>query len=454
MKKEKDNNQIKKALMTASVASMLDNFNRSNISILLKMGYKVTLAANFDASEDSSPLSRMTAFREEMEALGCRVVQIDFSRKLANISRQLRSYHQLRRLAEEDFDLVHCNSPICAAMTRVAFRKKRKSYGTRVIYTAHGLHFFRGAPVKNWLVYFPVEWLCAHWTDVLNTVNREDYLFARKWLKARRIVRLPGVGINLEKFKPGSADREAVRRNLGIKADEKMLLSVGELSHRKNQESVIRALALMVGGSAAAGQASGAAHLTRNVYRIPDSVRFPFGHVPAKQHRTTVSSGHVRRREQVSSVSSFQKSGSPDFRLRYVICGHGEMECELKALAAKIGLADRVIFLGYREDISELCQAADLFVFPSLQEGLPMALMEAIAVKAPVVCSDVRGNRELVRERKLRFDPKKPEEIARCINWALGMDMSDTTETHLRQIKKYRIEAAERKIRDIYQMPS
>ena len=182
-------------LMTASVASMLDNFNRSNINLLLEMGYKVTLAANFDSAEDSSPPARIASFRAEMEALGCRVVQIDFSRKLANISGQIRSFRQLRALAAgQDFALVHCNSPICAAMTRLAFRKKRKTHGTRVIYTAHGFHFFRGAPVKNWLLYFPVEWVCARWTDILNTVNREDYRFAKRWLKAGQVVRLPGVG--------------------------------------------------------------------------------------------------------------------------------------------------------------------------------------------------------------------------------------------------------------------
>ncbi len=380
---------MKKALMTASVASMLDNFNRSNINLLLEMGYKVTLAANFSAAEDSSPLSRLTAFKAEMEALGCRVVQIDFSRKAANISGQIKSYRQLKRLAGEDFDLVHCNSPICAAMTRLAFRKKRKTHGTRVIYTAHGFHFFRGAPVKNWLLYFPVEWVCAHWTDILNTVNREDYRLAKRWLKAGRVVRLPGVGIDLEKFNPGGADREeereSVRRELGVGKDEKLLLSVGELIRRKNHESVIRALALL-----------------------------------------------------------------RDPAYRYCICGRGELEEELRRLARELGLEDRVKFLGYREDIPRLCRAADLFVFPSLQEGMPMALMEAMAEKVPVVCSDIRGNRELVEERELRFGPRDAGGIAGCMQRALKIDISETIERHYRGIRNYGIGVVKQKMEKEY----
>ena len=398
MTRDRDTDRAQKALMTASVASMLDNFNRSNIKLLLEAGYEVTLAANFDAVEDSSPLSKLTAFRKEMEALGCRVIQIDFSRKIGNLPRQLKSYRQLKALAKEDFALVHCNSPICAAMTRLAFRKKRKN-GTRVIYTAHGFHFFSGAPVRNWVLYFPVEWVCAHWTDILNTINREDYKRARKWLKAKKVVYLPGVGIDLDKFRPGSADREAVRRNLGIRENEKMLLSVGELSKRKNQAAVIRALKIL-------------------------------------------------KDDKKRDGTGTQMSGFTD--LRYVLCGQGEAEAELKALAEKLGVADQVLFLGYREDVSELCQAADLFVFPSLQEGLPMALLEAIAVKTPVICSDIRGNRELVPEKELRFEPGKPERAAECIFRALKTGPEGSTKWHLRIAERFRIQSVDKKMKEEY----
>lgn len=372
---------------------MLDNFNRININLLLEMGYEVTLASNFSGEEDSSPTSKLQRFREEMEEKGCRIVQIDFSRKIGNLPKQLKSYRQLRALAvEQNYALVHCNSPICAALTRLAFRKNRRTHGTRVIYTAHGFHFFRGAPIRNWLLYFPVEWVCARWTDILNTVNREDYIRAKRCLKAKKIVRLHGVGIDLEKFYSGIIDRAAVRRSLGINKGEKMLLSVGELSRRKNQEAVIRAMAWIMNNT---------------------------GHLAGPQNKASGSEAPIR--------------------LRYVIVGQGEKEADLKALATKLGLGNHTLFLGYREDISTLCQVADLFLLPSLQEGMPMALMEAMAVKTPVICSDIRGNRELVSEKELRFNPKKPKDIADCICKTLMTDQTNAIERHFKILKEYQI---------------
>ncbi len=449
---------MKKALLTASVASMLDNFNRSNIELLLQAGYEVTLATNFRSKEDSSPIWRIRGFMSEMEKRGCRLVQVDFSRKIYNVTGQIKSYRQVKALASGGFDLVHCNSPICAALTRLAFRHKRKPArqapgprlhegrtetvwqrsdhtaaeqqtirnkiddrekkqnhafcGTRVIYTAHGFHFFEGSPLKNWLLYFPVEWVCSHWTDILNTVNAEDFQRAQKRLKADQVVRLPGVGIDLNKFRPGMADRTAVRRKLGIGDREIMLLSVGELISRKNHASVLKALKILEEKKCRAGAAKGAAGALASDVVCP-------------QPRTARS-------------------------LRYVICGKGEREPELKALAAKLGLAERTLFTGYREDISELCQAADLFVFPSLQEGMPMALMEAIAVNAPVICSDIRGNRELVPERELRFDPKDPGDIARCIERALRAYPLTARKRHLKDIEAYRLERVEEQMRREY----
>lgn len=407
---------MRKALVTASVASMLDNFNRNNIKLLLEAGYKVTLASNFSGEDDSSPLSKLQRFQAEMEAEGCQVVQIDFSRKVANIPGQLKSYHQLKEVAKEGFSLVHCNSPICAAMTRLAFRKYRKRdghfisdrqekprdmshkrlYGTRVIYTAHGFHFYKGAPLKNWLLYFPVECVCARWTDILNTINREDYAIARKWLKAKKVVYLPGAGIDMEKFQKVYVDREAVRESLDIKENEKMLLSVGELSRRKNHEAVIRALKFL------------------------------------KDKKT------LNRSE--TQIACF-----PD--IKYVLCGQGEKETKLKALSQKLGIENNVIFLGYRENIQELCMAADLFVLPSLQEGLPMALLEAMALRTPVICSDIRGNRELIEEKEFLFDPRNEASIADCILGALASDLSGAVENHYIKVGGYKSDKVARRMK-------
>lgn len=231
----------KKALMIASMASMLDNFNRSNIKILSELGYEITLAANFER-EDSNSKEKVAEFKREMEEKGYRIVQIDFSRKLSNIEGQFKSYHQVKALTKNRYDLVHCHSPICAAMTRVAFRKERKK-GTKVIYTAHGFHFFKGAPLINWLIYYPIEKVASYFTDVLITINKEDYERARTKFHAKKVEYVPGVGIDIEKFNNIKVNIVQKRKELGVDLDDTVLLSVGELNKNKNHQIIIRALA-------------------------------------------------------------------------------------------------------------------------------------------------------------------------------------------------------------------
>lgn len=233
----------KKALMIASMASMLDNFNRNNIKILSELGYEITLAANFER-EDSNSKEKVAEFKREMEEKGYRVIQIDFSRKLSNIKGQFKSYQQVKALTNNRYDLVHCHSPICAAMTRVAFRKERKK-GTKVIYTAHGFHFFKGAPLINWLIYYPIEKVASYFTDVLITINKEDYERARTKFHAKKVEYVPGVGIDIEKFNNIKVNIAQKRKELGVDLNDTVLLSVGELNKNKNHQIIIRALAMI-----------------------------------------------------------------------------------------------------------------------------------------------------------------------------------------------------------------
>lgn len=326
--------EIKKALMIASMASMLDNFNKNNIRLLYQAGYEITLAANFK-TEDSNSRNQVQEFKNWMEQNGFHIVHIDFSRKVFNWKGQIQSFMQVKRIAEKEFDLVHCHSPICAAMTRIAFRKKRKQ-GTKVIYTAHGFHFYKGAPIINWLIYFPVEWICANFTDVLLTINLEDYKRARKWFKAKKIEYIPGVGVDVNKFQDTSIGRETERKKLGLKDSDIMLLSVGELNKNKNHEVVIKAVGKMDAGI----------------------------------------SHHIH----------------------YFIAGKGELHYKLIKLASELGV--NLHLLGFRRDIPELLRAADIFLLPSIREGLNVSLMEAMASGLPCIASDIRGNVDLIDEKR------------------------------------------------------
>jgi len=236
-------------------------------------------------------------------------------------------YKQLKALIDrENYALVHCNTPVGGVLGRLCSRAARKK-GTKVVYTAHGFHFFDGAPLKNWLLFYPVERFVSRFTDLLITMNGEDDRRAKSF-HARKTAMVNGVGVDLSRFEE-IVDRDEVRYELGIGQDVPLLITVGEHIDRKNHATVLRTLALL------------------------DNV-------------------HV------------------------LFCGVGEKEEELKSLAEELGVTERAHFLGFRRDVPRLLAASDVFFFPSLQEGLPVSQMEAMAAGLPCVVSDVRGNADLV----------------------------------------------------------
>ena len=209
-------------------AAFFDNLIRT----LLDKGHTVDIACN----------DRISQVPDCYYDWGCGIYHIDCVRSpfaAANV----KAVGQMRRLVcENGYDIVHCHTPVAAFCARIACKDLRKK-GVRVFYTAHGFHFYKGAPLKNWLLYYPAEKFCAHFTDTLITINREDYALAERKMKAKKVVYVPGVGIDVNKFRNTKIDRAAKREELGIPEDAFLLLSVGELNENKNHQIVIRALA-------------------------------------------------------------------------------------------------------------------------------------------------------------------------------------------------------------------
>lgn len=251
------------------------------------------------------------------------------------------AYRALKEVIDSgDYDIIHCHTPVGGMLGRLAAKAARKK-GAKVMYTAHGFHFFKGAPLLNWLIYYPAERFFAKYTDVLITINKEDYARAQNF-KAKKLYYVPGVGIDTARFSDFKSGREEKRRELGIDESSFVLLSVGELIKRKNHTVVLKAIA------------------------------------------------------QMKAEPIYEK-------LYYVVCGRGNMDADLKRLAKDLSVDDKVLFLGYRRDIAEICNASDLFMFMSFQEGLPVALMEAMACGLPAVCSKIRGNTDLIEDGKSGF---------------------------------------------------
>lgn len=322
-----------KALMLASVASMIDLFNSDNIKILSYLNCKVDVAANFQEGSITSK-ARVDEYRNELRSQGIDVVDVPIPRSVFCVGKILKSYYIIKKLVDErHYRIVHCHSPIGGVITRLACRRARK-HGTKVIYTGHGLHFYNGAPLVNWLVFYPIEWICAKITDVLIAINKEDYQREKSWNNCR-VEYVPGIGVDTKAFQKIEIARTAVRKEFGFTDNDFIFMSTGQISVRKNHEVIIRAL---------------------------------------------------------SKIN--------DEKVKYLIVGFGELENKLKRLVEELGLVKRVVFAGYRGDVKILLHAVDAFAFPSLQEGLPVALMEAMSIGLPVVCSKIRGNVDLIKDGK------------------------------------------------------
>lgn len=237
-------------------------------------------------------------------------------------------------MREHRFDLVHVHTPVGAFLGRLAALLT----GTGpVLYTAHGFHFFQGAGAVNRLMYYQAEKTAARWTDGLITMNREDYGAARAFPVRRKgaVYRVNGVGLPVDKYSCDGGRRAAARERLGFGEDEVVLLLAAEFIERKNHEQALLSL--------------------RAVLR--------------------------------------EKRG-----VHLLLAGDGQMEGALRARAESLGIKEQVRFLGFRKDLPDVLCASDVFVLTSKHEGLPRCIMEAMAAGKPVVATDVRGSRDLVRD--------------------------------------------------------
>lgn len=216
-----------KILYVTTISNTI-NFFTSHVNMLLDNGHLVDFACNM-----SRPISNALTDR------GCKIFQIGFSRSPLNIA-NINSFKTIKRIIRnERYDIVHVHTPIAATITRFICRKVPN---IKIIYTAHGFHFYRGAPLKNWIFYYPVEKYLSKYTDVLITINQEDYKRAKKKFKAKQTEYVPGVGIDINKFTKVVVDRDKKRAELGIPLDSYVVVSVGELNKNKNHSAVIKAL--------------------------------------------------------------------------------------------------------------------------------------------------------------------------------------------------------------------
>ncbi|WP_374723709.1 glycosyltransferase family 4 protein [Calidifontibacillus erzurumensis] len=364
-----------KILFVTTISSTVHTFLIPHIRMLVDQGHQVDVAFNI-----------VQEVKPEIFDMGCKVYNIEFQRSPMS-RKNFSAYKKLKNLIlNEKYDLISTHTPVASACVRLACRNMQD---VKVMYTAHGFHFYKGAPLKNWLLYYPIEKWLSKYTDILITINTEDYERAEASFKAKKIKYVPGVGLDTKKIQTVVIDKQLKRKELGVPTDAFLVLSVGELNKNKNHETVIKAIA---------------------------------------------------------------KLNNPN--IFYVICGKGSLESYLKKLIFEQKVNNQVKFLGYRKDIIEICKASDVFVFPSFREGLSVALMEAMACGLPVVCSDIRGNRDLIVNGKGGFlvNPGIEEEFVSALQKVFSNDSKQKSfgKFNEQAIKKFELHSVIMQLKNIY----
>lgn len=314
---------MKKLLFVSNISNNVGSFVVASIAAAKKCGFEFYYAANWDGATKEQ-------IAEDEKKYGIKIVHIDLDRSPYS-TKNIKAYKQLVDLINmEKIDYIHCNTPVGGVLGRLAGEKCKVK---KIVYEAHGFHFYEGAPKKNWMIYYPVEKWLAKKTDAIITINNEDFERAKtfKLKNNGQVYYVPGVGMDLSQYNVPDTVRETKRNELNLKGTDFALISMGDLIDRKNYKIAIEVVAKL-------------------------------------------NNPHVH----------------------YFICGKGPEEVNLKKLAENLGVDKQVHFLGFRNDIKELLKASDTFLFTSKQEGLARSLMEAMASKIPCVVSKIRGNTELI----------------------------------------------------------
>jgi len=313
---------MKKVLYVATVLSHICQFHLPYLQMFQEQGYEVHIAARDNLVEKNGMQLKYAN----------KFIEVLFQRSPASLQ-NIKAYKQLKKLLEEEYyDLIICNTPMGGIITRLAAKKTRKR-GTKVIYIAHGFHFYKGASKKNWLFYYPIEKSFAKKCETIVTITEEDYQLASNKFKTK-VVRMHGLGVDAIRHRQVSIEEKYfLRKEFNLQRTDFICLCTGELNGNKNQKALIR-------------------------------------------------------------LVSYLKGEIPNFQLW--LAGNGPLKEELEIEINKLGVQDCVKLLGYQPKIEQYVRIADVVLSASKREGLPFNILEAMLAKRPVVVSVNRGHKELI----------------------------------------------------------
>ena len=367
-----------RVLYLTTVSRTINAFLIPHIKMLINEGNEVEVACNIDL-----PISK------ELLEEHIRINIIKFSRNPISLDNVL-AYKQIKKLVQQNkYDVVHVHTPIASFVTRMAIRKEN----IKKVYTAHGFHFYKGASIISWGIYYPLEKIASKWSDAIITINNEDYLLAKQrfYHKNNKIYRINGIGVDLSKYSNKDNDLSGFKESLELKKDDFIITVVAELIKRKNHKQIIDTIKLL-------------------------------------------------------------KDRYPNIKL--LLVGDGKLSIELREYIDKNNLESNVLMLGFRKDVDKIISISDVVGLFSFQEGLPRNLMEAMSIGKPIICTNIRGNNDLVKNNinGILVDINDIEGTKNAIlnlynNRILLMKFSEVSKN---EVKKYDIKSVLNEMSKIY----
>lgn len=333
---------MKKVLYVATVDVHIRTFHLPYLKLLHDNGYEVHVATN--GNEEFPYCDKKH--------------QICIERSPFKIS-NIKAIRQLRKVINDGkFDIIHCHTPMGAVVTRLAAKKARKKHGTRVIYTTHGFHFYKGASKINWLLYYPIEKFLSKYTDILITINKEDFLIAKEKFKKTHVEYIPGVGVDDNKIKKTveSKSIRETRKKLGFNDNEFIIVYAARLDKNKNQLLLINSMEKL-----------------------------------------------LKKRKNV----------------HLLLAGSDELNGYYQNIVKEKKIEENIHFLGFRKDIYEIINASNLVVSASLREGLGINLIEALVLNKPIVATHNRGHNEIIKNGENGFFADTIEEFVEKIDYII-----------------------------------
>lgn len=372
---------MKKILFVSNISNEVGSFALASIHVARNLDYKFFYASNWSTSTKEQNMIDENTY-------GIKIVHFDLTRSPLS----LKNYHAYKQMVDyikkEQIEYIHCNTPVGGMLGRLAGRKCKVK---KLVYQVHGFHFYKGCPLLNKLLYYPIERLLALFTDAIITINHEDFTAAQKFkLKNKgRVYYIHGVGIDTNEYASASVDKLWKRKELNVSEEDFVLLSAGRLDANKNNKVLIKAVA---------------------------------------------------------------EANNP--KLKLVVCGDGEERKMLEELAESLGIDSQILFLGNRTDMKEIYSVADCLVMASFREGLSRTIMEAMSAGLPCIVSEIRGNVDLIEDGINGYlcSTTDYQGFADAIN-KISADVElreSMSKANVEKIKGYDISVVEKEIKEIY----